>query len=93
MPIQQLQTNFSSGELDPLMMFRVDTGAYQNGARSLRNGLLLSTGGVARRPGTLHLALLEGRSRILPSSSRPLNAMSWRSRMGGLTSIQRRARC
>jgi hypothetical protein len=66
MPIHQLQTNFSSGELDPLMIFRVDTGAYQNGAKSLRNGLLLSTGGVARRPGTMHLANLTGRGRLLP---------------------------
>lgn len=66
MPIHQLQTNFSSGELDPLMRFRIDTGAYQNGAKSLRNGMLLSTGGVARRPGTLHLATLAGRGRLLP---------------------------
>jgi hypothetical protein len=66
MSMHQLQTNFASGEVDPLMQFRVDTGAYQNGASSLRNGLLLSTGGVARRPGTLHLANLTGQARLLP---------------------------
>ena len=61
-----LQTNFSSGELDPLMAFRVDTGAYVNGAAKVRNGLIYSTGGVARRNGTLDLAPLVGRTRLVP---------------------------
>ena len=63
--MRQIQTNFSSGELDPLMRFRSDTGAYQNGAARLRNVALLNTGGVTRRPGTTYLAALPARSRLI----------------------------
>jgi hypothetical protein len=63
---RQIQTNFASGELNPLMRFRSDTGAFQNGASKLRNVSLLNTGGVSRRPGTEYLADLTGRSRLLP---------------------------
>jgi hypothetical protein len=62
---RQIQTNFSSGELNPLMRFRSDTGAYQNGAARLRNIALLNTGGVTRRPGTTYLAALPARSRLV----------------------------
>lgn len=61
-----VQTNFSSGELDPLMQFRVDTGAYQNGAARIRNALIYSTGGCARRPGTEYKAQLQGLTRLVP---------------------------
>lgn len=61
-----VQTNFSSGELDPLMAFRVDTGAYQNGAARLRNTLLYSTGGAARRPGTQDTGALQGLCQLVP---------------------------
>ena len=64
--IKQVQTNFSSGEVDPLLRMRVDTGAYQNGAARLRNVSLLNTGGVNRRAGTRYLANLSGDSRLLP---------------------------
>lgn len=64
--LRTIQTNFASGELDPLMHFRPDTGAYRNGARTLRNALLFSTGGCARRPGTFHLATLTGPVRLIP---------------------------
>jgi hypothetical protein len=63
--MRQIQTNFSSGELNPLMRFRSDTGAYQNGAARLRNIALLNTGGVTRRPGTTHLAALPARCRLV----------------------------
>lgn len=66
-----IQTNFSSGELDPLMHFRSDTGAYQNGARRLRNGLLFSSGGVARRPGTFDRGALIGLCRLVPFDFAP----------------------
>lgn len=64
--LRTIQTNFASGELDPLMHFRPDTGAYRNGARSMRNCLLFATGGAATRPGTAHLATLTGPVRLLP---------------------------
>jgi hypothetical protein len=66
-----IQTNFSSGELDPLMHFRSDTGAYQNGARSLRNALLFSSGGAARRCGTYNRATLPALCRIIPFDFAP----------------------
>jgi hypothetical protein len=78
--IKQVQTNFSSGEVDPLLRMRVDTGAYQNGAATLRNCSLLNTGGVSRRSGTRYLATLSGDSRLLPfefsSSERYVFALS-----------------
>lgn len=63
--LRTIQTNFSSGEIDPLMHFRSDTGAYQNGAKSLTNAILYSTGGAASRPSTRHLATLNGLSRLV----------------------------
>lgn len=54
--IHQLQSNFSSGVIDPAMMLRVDTGSYQNGAKELHNVVLRNVGGVTRRPGLERLA-------------------------------------
>jgi hypothetical protein len=58
------QTNFSSGELDPAMRLRTDTGAYGNGAKELTNVQLLNTGGGRRRDGTYHKATLPALSRL-----------------------------
>jgi len=63
MRLYQTQTNFSSGEVEPLMHFRSDTGAYANGAARLRNGVLYATGGVGRRAGTIYKATLAGKAR------------------------------
>lgn len=64
--IVQIQTNFSSGEIDPLLRARVDLQQYQNGAERLENVLVQPQGGVKRRPGLKHL--LE-----LPSAASPAN--------------------
>lgn len=64
--IRQIQTNFSSGEIDPLLRMRTDAGAYANAAARLKNVSMLNAGGVMRRPGTMHLDELGGRSRLLP---------------------------
>jgi len=48
------QTDFVSGELDPLMIGRSDIDHYAHGAASLRNMRLLLHGGVRRRPGLEH---------------------------------------
>ena len=56
-------TNFSAGELNPLLATRTDTPAYINGAKQCRNFSLLAEGGVMRRPGTTYLASLPGESR------------------------------
>ena len=62
--IRQLQTNFSSGELDPRMLGREDTSVYGNGAANLLNSSPLVQGGVRRRPGTKYLATLTATSRL-----------------------------
>lgn len=66
MRLREIQTNFSSGELDPLMAFRVDTGAYQNGVKKLRNAVLYSAGGASRRPGTEDNGALTGLCQLVP---------------------------
>jgi hypothetical protein len=50
--VPNVQTNFSSGELDPLVRGRNDSGAYANGLERALNVTLYNTGGCSRRPGT-----------------------------------------
>ena len=59
-------TNFSAGELNPLLATRTDTPAYINGAKQCRNFSLLAEGGVMRRPGTTYLATLPAECRLIP---------------------------
>jgi len=61
-----MTTNFSSGELDPLLRARIDLEQYQKGAEVLQNVLVQPQGGVTRRPGTKHLFQL-------PSAANPQN--------------------
>jgi hypothetical protein len=58
------QTNFSTGELDPLLRARVDLPQYDNALAKATNVLIQPQGGLRRRPGTKHI--LE-----LPNSSTP----------------------
>ena len=53
--IVQTQTNFASGEIDPLLRARVDINQYQNGAERLENVFVQPQGGVKRRAGLKHL--------------------------------------
>lgn len=46
-----LQTRFTQGEIDPLMIGRVDVDQYYGAAEFLRNVFTLPQGGVRRRPG------------------------------------------
>ena len=55
MRIVTIQTNFSSGEIDPLLKARVDLNQYQNAAETLTNVLVQPQGGVKRRAGLKHL--------------------------------------
>ena len=50
--IIQFQTNFSVGELDPLLRARTDLEQYQNGLETAQNVIVQPQGGVKRRPGT-----------------------------------------
>lgn len=59
-----VMTNFSTGELDPLLRSRVDLDQYNNALAKATNVLIQPQGGLRRRPGTKHI--LE-----LPNSSTP----------------------
>ncbi len=61
-----IQTNFSSGELDPLLRARVELEQYKNGAETLTNVLVQPQGGVRRRGGLKHLM-------EIPSAASPQN--------------------
>ena len=60
--LRQFWTNFTGGELDPLLSSRVDTHAYANGAKTLTNVRILAQGGLKRRPGTKFISTLTGTS-------------------------------
>ena len=64
--IKRTKTNFTAGELAPELLGRADLRAFENGARRLRNVVIQPTGGVARRPGLHHVAILPGMARLLP---------------------------
>ena len=49
--ITQLQSNFSIGELDPLLRSRVDLQQYYNGLEKAQNIVVQPQGGMTRRPG------------------------------------------
>jgi hypothetical protein len=49
------QTNFSTGELDPLLRARVDLAQYDNALAKATNVLIQPQGGLRRRPGTKHI--------------------------------------
>jgi len=53
--IVAMQTNFSSGEIDPLLRARVDLDQYKNGAETLTNVVVQPQGGVRRRGGLKYL--------------------------------------
>jgi len=55
-----IQTNFTSGELDPLVRSRIDLDAYKNGLESAQNVVCQPQGGVHRRSGTRFLTELGG---------------------------------
>ena len=55
-----IQTNFTSGELDPLLRSRVDLKAYENSAEKAQNVICQPQGGVTRRPGTKFINELGG---------------------------------
>ncbi len=63
---RQVKNSFTAGELAPEMLGRADLRAYANGAARLRNVVLHPTGGLSRRPGLRHLAMLPGPARLVP---------------------------
>src|SRR3954462_4948670 len=61
-----LKTSFTAGEVAPELLGRPDLRAWANGARILRNVFIQPTGGVTRRPGLRHVAMLPGAARLIP---------------------------
>jgi hypothetical protein len=57
-----VQTNFSSGELDPLLRARVDLPAHANGLEEATNVIVQPQGGVRRRPGSKYIMSLPNTS-------------------------------
>jgi len=57
-----IQTNFSTGELDPLLRARVDLAAYSNALEEATNVVCQPQGGIRRRPGTKYIAALPNTS-------------------------------
>jgi len=55
-----VQTNFTSGELDPLVRSRIDIQSYANGLERAKNVICQPQGGVTRRPGTKFITELGG---------------------------------
>ena len=53
-----VQTNFTSGELDPLLRARVDLATYGNSLEKATNIICQPQGGITRRPGTRYLTAL-----------------------------------
>jgi hypothetical protein len=50
-----IQTNFSTGELDPLLRSRIDLQQYNNALAKATNVLIQPQGGMRRRPGLKHI--------------------------------------
>lgn len=55
-----IQTNFTTGELDPLLRSRVDLKAYENALDTAQNVICQPQGGVKRRPGSRFITELGG---------------------------------
>lgn len=56
MTITQNQTNFTSGEISPILSGRTDVARYLNGAKEITNAVPLIYGGAKRRDGTRFVA-------------------------------------
>jgi len=65
--LRQFYTNFTSGELTPLLSSRIDSGAYKNGTKKLRNFRMLSQGGIRRRGGFKYLQELDDNAKQVES--------------------------
>jgi len=64
--VTNFQSNFTTGEIDPLLRSRTDIKQYYNGLASATNVLVQPQGGVTRRPGLQYVG-------TIPSASNPQN--------------------
>ena len=61
-----IQSNFTTGELDPLLNSRIDINQYYNALDKARNVLIQPQGGAIRRPGLEYIS-------TIPSAANPQN--------------------
>ncbi|NRA79846.1 MAG: hypothetical protein HRU18_16700 [Pseudoalteromonas sp.] len=64
MGVWTFQSNLNRGELDPLLVGRIDIQAYYNGLRKATNVLTIPQGGAKRRPGQDYLGTALGSGRL-----------------------------
>ena len=63
-----IQTNFTTGEVDPLLKSRIDINQYYNALDQARNVLIQPQGGIERRPGLQFIF-------EVPNAANPQNGM------------------
>lgn len=66
--VLQVQSNFNTGAIDPLLAARVDIEQYQNAVQVADNVVSPPQGGLQRRPGLEYQDTLDGIARIMPFS-------------------------
>lgn len=68
MRLQQVQTNFTAGEVSGRLYGRSDLARYQNGVKTALNMVVQQHGGMTRRPGTIFAARARGNAnpRLIP---------------------------
>jgi len=59
-----IQTNFTTGEIDPLLKSRIDIDQYYNSLEQARNVVIQPQGGITRRPGLQYVS-------TIPSAAAP----------------------
>ena len=59
-----IQTNFTTGEIDPLLKSRIDIDQYYNSLEQARNVVIQPQGGITRRPGLQYIS-------TIPSAAAP----------------------
>lgn len=79
---QKIQTNFTTGEVSPRLLGRVDIARYQNGAKIMENFYPLVQGGANRSPSMRYVAITKTsakKSRLMPFvfSAAQAYALEW----------------
>lgn len=67
--LQTAQTNFTVGEVDPLIKARIDNKYYYNGAEKMRNVVVFPQGGSRRRPGLGYIDVIRPVVTMIASGS------------------------
>ncbi|MEE9458268.1 MAG: hypothetical protein V3V84_00730 [Candidatus Bathyarchaeia archaeon] len=73
MSVQIIHSNFTAGELTPLLYGRVDFAKYRNGAAKIRNSFIVPQGGLTNRFGTI----FEGETTIAPDDAYQLFTLNY----------------